>query len=143
MSDDPARKGPAVVSPTLTARIDSQNGVGTVALSGELDLNTVPVFESQLALFENEGVATIMVDLRDLVFTDSTGLRALLSAKRRVTIRGRHLIFVGARPRVRRAFQLTGTEVLLDDRDAESVFHRFAVDMTHTEGEVADAGSRS
>ena len=124
-----------MVSPQLTARIDSQNGVGSIALSGELDIVTVSVLEGHLAPFENDGVAAIMVDLQDLVFTDTTGIRAFLQARDRVTTSGRRLILVGAGPSVRRLFQLTGTEDLLDDGDAAGVLHRFAAGA---EGEAVD-----
>ncbi len=130
-------------APHLTAHTYSRNGVANIALAGELDLATVPLLESHLAPFENDGVAAIMVDLRDLAFTDTTGIRALVGAKDRVTTSERRLILVGARPLVRRVFQLTGTEDLLDDRDAAGVLHRFAVGVTHTEGDAADADSRS
>lgn len=125
-------------APHLTARIDSRNGVANVALTGELDLGTVPILEGHLAPFENDGVAAIVVDLRDLSFTDTTGIRALVDATERVTTSGRHLIVVGARPFVRSVFRQTGTEGLLNDRDAAGVLHRFAVGTAGAEGEAAD-----
>jgi anti-anti-sigma factor len=125
-------------TPHLTARIDSQNGVAKIALTGALDLATVPLLEGHLAPFENDGVAAIMVDLRDLAFTDTTGMRALMGAKDRVATSGRRLILVGARPFVRRVFSLSGSEHLLNDQDTAGVLRRFT---TGAEGEAADVES--
>jgi anti-sigma B factor antagonist/stage II sporulation protein AA (anti-sigma F factor antagonist) len=128
-------------APHLAARIDSRNGVASVALTGELDLGTVPILEGHLAPFENDGVAAILVDLRDLTFTDTTGIRALIDATDRVITSGRRLILVDARPFVRSVFRLTGTERLLDNRDAAGVLHRFAAGTAGAGGEAADVDS--
>ena len=43
-------------TPEFTARIESRNGVASIALSGELDIATAPVLEGHLALFEPDAV---------------------------------------------------------------------------------------
>ena len=108
----------------LSVRTDSRNGVAHVSLDGEIDMSTVPVLESHLAPIESDGVVTIMLDLRDLAFTDSTGIHAFLAARNRVAVSGRRLILLGATPVVRRVFDLTGTQDLLDDGDAADVLGR-------------------
>lgn len=124
----------------LTARIDSVNGVGSIALSGELDITTVPILEGHLAPFENDGVSAIMVDLRDLAFTDPTGIQALLMAQARVDASGRRLIVVGATPPVRRVFELTCNGSLLDDRDAAGVLGQFTGSRADGDAQTTDAG---
>jgi anti-anti-sigma factor len=66
--------------PQFTTRLDSRNGVASLALVGELDLATVSMLEEQLALPEGDGVDAITLDLRDIPFLDCTALQAFLAA---------------------------------------------------------------
>jgi anti-anti-sigma factor len=96
------------------------NGVATVAVSGELDLATVPILNDQLARSEQDAIRAIMLDLREVTFVDSSGLRAFLQARARAAANGHQLLIRGATPNTRQVFELTGTEFLLDDPDAQS-----------------------
>ena len=111
--------------PQLAAKSDSRNGVASIALRGELEMASVPDLEGHLAPFESNGVSAIMLDLRELTFIDSTGLRALLEARNRAESKGQRLIMVGTRPSARRLFELTGTEFLLGDEDVIGVLRQF------------------
>jgi len=57
---------------------DPERGGTVLRLSGELDLLSEPIFAQALA----DATAPIRIDLSELAFMDSTGLRALLSAAR-------------------------------------------------------------
>ena len=46
---------------------------------GELDLATVPLVEAELAELWSVGFTRIVLDLRDVCFLDSTGIRLLLN----------------------------------------------------------------
>ena len=46
---------------------------------GELDLETVPLVDAELAELWSVGFTRLVVDLRSVTFLDSTGLRMLLS----------------------------------------------------------------
>lgn len=63
----------------VTAQPDPERGGTLLRLSGELDLVSEPAFEQALAAVEAQPVR---IDLSELAFMDSTGLRALLSAAR-------------------------------------------------------------
>ena len=102
----------------FTARVESGKTVTTIALSGELDLGTVPIFEESLVRVEADGVATIVVDLDELTFIESLGIHALIAARERAFANGRQLLLLGAKPKVRRVFELTGTVFLLEGADA-------------------------
>ena len=112
-------------APQFAARVDVRNGVASIALSGELDVTTVPVLEDHLARFEGAGVSAIMIDLRELTFLDRSAMQAFLAARERANQNGHRLILVGASPGARRLFELTDTEFLLDDRDTAVVMNRF------------------
>lgn len=80
-------------------------------LFGELDLATVPLFESG---FDGAAARAIVLDLGELTFIDASGLRAVLAADCHAKEMGQELTLVdGSRP-VRKLFELTGNERLLD-----------------------------
>jgi anti-anti-sigma factor len=101
--------------PSFGVRSQERDGVATISLSGELDMATVAILRENLAPFEGNGVSTIILDLRDLTFINSTGLHALLEARSRAVSFGDRLLLSGASPAARRLMELTGTLLLLDD----------------------------
>jgi anti-anti-sigma factor len=123
----------------FTARVNSRNGVASIALRGELDMATVPDLEGHLAPFESNGVSAIMLDMRELTFIDSVALHSLVRARERAQTNGQRLILVGARPTARRLFELTSTDYLLDDRDAVGVLNRFVGSETREAGQSLGA----
>lgn len=97
------------------ARLQVQDDVVTIALSGELDIATAPILRKTLAPFEGNGVPTIILHLGDLTFIDSTGLHALINARNRAMSNGQRFFVRDASPGARRLFDLTGTQILLDE----------------------------
>ncbi len=111
--------------PEFSARTEARNGVARIALTGELDIATVPVLLEHLTLIEQDHVSTIMLDLRDVSFVDSTCLHAFLRAHHRAKRTGRRLILIGPSQSIRRLFAVTRTEFLLDHQDAVSLLAQF------------------
>jgi anti-sigma B factor antagonist len=101
--------------PPFGTRVEEHDGVAVMALSGELDKATVPILRENLAPLEGNGVSTIVLDLRDLTFIDSSGLLAFLEARRRAMSNGHRLVMSGASSAAQRLFELTGTQFLLDE----------------------------
>lgn len=116
----------------LTTRIDARNGVTSIALSGELDMATAPILNEQLAASERDGAKTIVLDLGDLSFIDSSGLHELVRAYRRSEKNGHRLLLVGANVITRRLCEITGTEFLLDAKGSVGVLGRFTGDRSRT-----------
>ena len=112
-------------APAFSSQIEWRDTVALVALSGELDLATAPLLEECLAPVEADGPTSLVVDLRDLMFMDSTALHVLLRARGRAETNGHQLLVVGANPAARRLFELTDTQFLIDQQ-AVGVLHRFA-----------------
>jgi anti-anti-sigma factor len=83
-------------------------GIGCVALRGELDLAGAPALESSLLEIERQTPGRLVIDLRDLQFIDSTGLRLLLAANSRAQERGGELVLRPGDAAVQRVFGLTG-----------------------------------
>jgi anti-sigma B factor antagonist len=103
-----------VASP-FGARIESRNGVARIALTGELDMSTVPELERHLGACEAGGTTAIVDDLQDLGFVDSSGLHAFVRARTDAQTNGHRLHLVGASRAAQRVFELTGTEFLIEE----------------------------
>jgi anti-sigma B factor antagonist len=69
---------------TLTVRISADGPARTVALVGELDMANASTLAAELERAETEGAASIVVDMRELEFIDSTGIAVLVAAHRRL-----------------------------------------------------------
>lgn len=80
-----------------------------LVLRGELDLASAPLLEAALREAEHSGVRHVELDLSDLEFIDSTGLRLLISASQAAESNGHTFALRGRNPRVQRLFELTGT----------------------------------
>jgi anti-anti-sigma factor len=84
----------------------SQGGRGVVlALEGELDLAGAATLERELDDLGDDGA--VVVDLRELDFMDSSGLRALVLAARRIEEASRRFALVPGAERVMRVFEIT------------------------------------
>ena len=84
------------------------------SLSGEIDLSTVEDVADQLRTAIESSEGTVAVDLREVSFLDSSGLRLLLQLNQELTGAGRRLVVVQGPRRVARVFELTGAGSELD-----------------------------
>jgi anti-anti-sigma factor len=84
---------------------------GTVlVVAGELDLASAAALEDELekAIGDGTRAGTVVVDLRQLEFIDSTGLSALVKAHQRAQESGRRFGLVKGGSQVQRLLALTG-----------------------------------
>jgi len=80
---------------------------GAIVVHGDIDVAGGPILEA--AILEREGDGPITIDLADVVFIDSSGLRSLLGASRRAGDRGEQVTLRRVGPEVRRLLEITGT----------------------------------
>jgi anti-sigma B factor antagonist len=91
------------------------DGVAVVALGGELDLSGAGVLEQEIErLAADSRAATVVLDLRGLEFLDSSGLRIVALADRRLANSGRRLALVRGTETVQRVFDITRMSDRLD-----------------------------
>jgi anti-anti-sigma factor len=89
------------------------DGSVRVEVQGELDLSTTPAFD-QAVRQELDAGKTVVVDLSQIAFIDSTGLNALITAMRASDSNGGTLAVSPSLPdQVRRLFQITGLDAVL------------------------------
>ena len=82
-------------------------------VGGELDLYTAPRLSSQMGEIIALGATSLVVDLTETTFVDSTALHVLLDAKKRILAEGGDLVVVCPSPHIRRIFEVTGVDGLL------------------------------
>ena len=80
------------------------------SLTGEIDLSTVENVAGQLRAAIEDCEGTVAVDLREVSFLDSSGLRLLLQLNQELGETGRRMVVVQGPRRVARVFELTGAE---------------------------------
>jgi anti-sigma B factor antagonist len=86
-----------------------------VVVSGEIDMATAPMLERELTAAIAAGDGAVVLDLCDVTFFDSSGLRVAIVAHRDLGERGRRLAVVCTPDgHVRRTFGLAGVADLLD-----------------------------
>ncbi len=93
----------------LTIDVDDD---GAILVHGDIDMAGGPVLEA--AMLQREGLGRdsadpLVIDLDDVSFIDSSGLRSLLGASRRARGRGTDVVLRRVGPEVARLLDITGT----------------------------------
>ena len=91
-----------------------RNGRSTrIAPCGELDIATTPELEQALADATADAATEIVLDLRELTFMDSSGLRALAEANTRAGESGVELSIWRGPRQIERVLEISGLGTLL------------------------------
>jgi len=93
----------------LTITVRSERGVVIAAVTGEIDISTVPQLQVRLFELADSG-GTLIVDLNRVTFIDSAGLGVLVGTARRAAKHGGSLHAVCARPQTRKLLWMTGVD---------------------------------
>jgi anti-sigma B factor antagonist len=88
-------------------------GLVALDLSGELDIETVPIFEAAMERVLADAPATAVLEMHGLEFLDSTGLRAIVEADERLRDQGAQLVLTHGRRNVQLIFVITGLDAHL------------------------------
>jgi anti-sigma B factor antagonist len=88
--------------------IDGDRAV--IALTGEVDLYTAPEFKTELVRVIEQGATSVVVDLTDTTFIDSTTLGVLVSGLKRVRPKDGHVVLVVTNRNIRKIFEITGLD---------------------------------
>jgi anti-sigma B factor antagonist len=82
--------------------------LAVVSVSGQIDLYTAECLEARIEEAGNLGPDTVVVDLSETSFIDSTALSVLVRETKRLEGRGHGLVIVTNDPRVLRIIEVTG-----------------------------------
>jgi anti-anti-sigma factor len=98
----------------LTYESHEDEGATRLVLIGEFDLSSAGQIEEVLKDLEEGRPPLLVLDLRELTFMDSTGLRVMVSADARARDDSRRLVIVQGPEPVHRVFRITGLDDHLD-----------------------------
>ena len=83
-------------------------GRAVLSLRGELDLASAPLLQAEIESSQISSAAMLVLDLQELKFIDSTGLRVLLAAHESSRERGQQFAVTRGSPQVQRLLSITG-----------------------------------
>jgi anti-sigma B factor antagonist len=84
--------------------------IPVVAVSGEVDVYSAPELKERLTKLLESGARSVVVDLSDVAFLDSTGLGALVEARAATSEAGGSLPIVCSHERILKLFTITGLD---------------------------------
>ena len=90
---------------TITDTIN--DGIATFTLVGELDASAAPAFREKIESASAANVTQLVLNLGDLEYMSSAGLRVLIYAKQKMGT-GVDIVLVDTQPMVRDTLQKTG-----------------------------------
>src|SRR5262245_66112196 len=94
-------------SPSLEIERAIESGATIVRPRGEIDMNTSPLFRSELLTLATEKTEKVIVDLSGVPHMDSSGLATLVEFRQRMDQdKGGRIILAGLQPTVRGVFEL-------------------------------------
>lgn len=85
----------------------------TLEIEGRLETSTAPKLQE---VVENElsGIRHLRIDMKQLEYISSAGLRTLLAAKKKMKAAGGAMVVTGANEEVMEVFKITGFDDILD-----------------------------
>ena len=92
----------------LTVTVEANAAPPVITLAGELDPHTAPLLERAVAQLLADGSTDLVLDLSQLAFVDSSGLRVLIGAQRQLADQDGTLTLRAPSETVRRLLEITG-----------------------------------
>jgi anti-sigma B factor antagonist len=131
-----------------TTRIDSERVL--VSVFGEADLSGAPEFGRELTKTVETGPRLVVIDLQETTFIDSTGLRVLIQARKRLEALGGRICFVCPDRSIWKIFEITGlvevfscyptvSEALSGETELYAAVADVGWDGTHAPADVSPA----
>jgi anti-sigma B factor antagonist len=90
-----------------TTKLHTDPGAATIVISGRFDAHQVPQVQQEIDNLQAAGARTIILDLSDVNFVDSSALAVMVRGMKRCREHGGELLLCGLRQPVRIIFELT------------------------------------
>jgi anti-sigma B factor antagonist len=103
----------SVPVPPFRVDVHPEREAVRVAPVGELDLTTAGLLETQLHDLRTAGFERVVLDLRELTFIDSSGIRVIVAENRHAQATEREFSLLPGPPAVQRALEICGLLGLL------------------------------
>jgi anti-anti-sigma factor len=107
----------------FSASLSMKGAVGIITLTGELDAASAPQFRTDIESAVSQGATKLALEMADLNYMASAGLRALVFAKQKMGAQS-DIYVIGAQPSVKETLELTGfasSVIELDSYDPATI----------------------
>jgi len=104
----------------LQVELLEENSVQCFKIIGEIDAFTAPVLRERLASAENVKGLQAELNLSEVGYMDSTGLGVFVGFYKAVKTNGGHVKITGVNNRLKRLFEITGLDEVIDIEMDES-----------------------
>ncbi|QFU77586.1 anti-sigma factor antagonist [Halioglobus maricola] len=91
---------------TTTVSIDEESSVARVKLDGALNTDTAPAFELRLQEVVEAGYQLTVLDMKELDYISSAGLRVIFKAAKQTRSDGRSLAAANRKPHIDKVFEI-------------------------------------
>jgi len=89
-----------------TVTIDEEHSVARVALAGALNTDTAPGFEERLQAVIGGSYDLTVLDMKDLDYISSAGLRVIFKAAKQAKAAGHRLAAANRKPHIDKVFEI-------------------------------------
>ncbi|HWF71140.1 MAG TPA: STAS domain-containing protein [Mycobacterium sp.] len=96
----------------ITTSLARREGVAVIRIGGEIDLSTAPAFEAAITGALDDDPPILVIELSEVSFMASIGLRILAAAHEKVS-KSAQVAIVANNPATSRPMQLTGLDKVL------------------------------
>ena len=104
-----------------TVEIDEARSVARVCLAGALNTDTAPAFEARLREVTDRNFSLTVLDMKDLDYISSAGLRVIFKAAKEVKGSGNRLAAANRKPHIEKVFEILKA---VADRATPAALHR-------------------
>jgi len=92
----------------MNTTIKNEGDISIISLTGSLDTNTSKEAEDQMNKLLDEGTTKLLIDLTDLDYISSSGLRILLSTSKKLKPLKGEMRICGLNETVNEVFEISG-----------------------------------
>ena len=96
----------------ITTNISNQNLI--ISLSGRLDTITSPQLEEEIDRNSFDEIETVTLNMRELEYISSAGLRVVLKLHKKMTAQGGQLKLINVNDMIMEIFTMTGMDSFLE-----------------------------
>lgn len=97
----------------MTIDFDAKNSALTVLMDGEIDHHTAKGIREKIDLsVERQAPDLLIMDFRNVTFTDSSGIGLVMGRYRLMNMRGGHVLVINLSTQLKKVFSLAGLSKL-------------------------------
>ena len=89
-----------------TVSVDEEKSVARIALAGALNTDTAPGFDTELQQVVARGLDLTVLDMKDLDYISSAGLRVIFKAAKQTKAAGHRLAAANRKPHIDKVFEI-------------------------------------